>query len=46
MTPPWVLRVFRTARYHRLYREIFFNEKDDLLEKDGLLLEQLTLAKN
>ena len=31
MTPPWVFRVFRTAKYHRLYRQIFFNEKDGLL---------------
>ena len=34
MTPPWVLRVFRTARYHELINCIdkyFFNEKDDLL---------------
>ena len=31
MIPPWVLRVSRTARYHRLNRLIFFNEKDGLL---------------
>ena len=31
MTPPWVLRVFRTARYHWLCRQVLFNEKDGLL---------------
>ena len=31
MTPQCVLRVFRTARYPRLYRQIFFNEKNGLL---------------
>ena len=31
MTPPWVLRVFRTARYHWLYRQVLFIEKDGLL---------------
>ena len=31
MTPPWVLRVFRTARYHWLDRQVLFNEKDGLL---------------
>ena len=30
MTPTWVFRVFRTAKYQRLYRQTFFNEKDGL----------------
>ena len=30
MTPPWVFRVFRTAKYQGLYRQTFFNEKDGL----------------
>ena len=30
MTPSWVLKNFRTARYHRLYRYICFNGKDGL----------------
>ena len=32
MTPSWVLRVFRAARYHKLHSRMF------LIEKDGLLL--------
>ena len=46
ITSPRVFRVFRVARYHGLYRSIFFNRKDGFLLTPNICFHDAQISKN